>query len=196
MRGRRRGGPATIITFLAAAAASTWGAVAMAQDNAERLAEAASGFSVTPPQGYVAQPDASASSSELAINVTRPGEPDTHCRVSFEAIPGFSQFTQDELNRQADQPNFDLFYRDSVSAFYAVATVTHFDRSGIRGAVLRATSRAKPATPGWRADLATLIFMFYTTKGLTKVTCTAAPAVFEARRGDFEAVAGAVTMPR
>jgi hypothetical protein len=168
----------------------------MAQDNAERLAEAASGFSVAPPQGYVAQRDVSASSSEVAITVTRPGEPDTHCRISFEAIPGFSQFSQDELNRQADQPNFDLFYRDSVSAFYAVTTVAHFDRADIRGAVLRATSRAKPATPGWRADLATLIFMFYTPKGLTKVTCTAAAAVFEARRSEFVAVARAVTMPR
>jgi hypothetical protein len=83
-----------------------------------------------------------------------------------------------------------------VSAYYIVATVAHFDRAGIRGAVLRTTSRAKPATPGWRADLATLIFMFYTPKGLTKVTCTADAAVFEARRGDFEAVANAVTMPR
>ena len=195
MRGRRRGRVDPIIAFVVAAVA-TLGSTAMAQDSAERLAQAASGFTVAPPPGYVAQPDTSASSSEVAIRVTRPGEPDTHCRISFEAIPGFSQFTQDELNRQADQPNFDPFYRDSVSAFYAVATVAHFDRAGIRGAVLRATSRAKPATPGWRADLATLIFMFYTPKGLTKVTCTAPAAVFEARRGDFEAVENAVTMPR
>jgi hypothetical protein len=195
MRRRRGDRGGSVIAFIVAAAA-TLGSATMAQDSAERLAAAASGFSVAPPQGYVAQPDASASSSELAIGVTRPGEPDTHCRISFEAIPGFSQFTQDELNRQADQPNFDPFYRDAVSAFYTVAAVAHFDRAGVRGAVLRATSRAKPATPGWRADLATLIFMFYTPKGLTKVTCTAAAAVFEARRGEFEAVASAVTMPR
>jgi hypothetical protein len=198
MAGRRRGGRvSSTATSLAAAAAVTFSCTgAMAQSSAERMAEAASGFAVTPPQGYVAQPDAPASSSEVAIGVTKPGEPDTHCRISFEAIPGFSQFTQDELNRQADQPNFDLFYRDSVGAFYAVTTVAHFDRTGIRGAVIRATSRAKPATPGWRADLATLIFMLYTPKGLTKVTCTAAAAVFEARRREFEAVANAVTLPR
>ncbi len=184
------------IVALVVAAAVTLGSSARAEDSAERLATAASGFAVAPPQGYVAQPDASASASEVAISVTRPGEPDTRCRISFEAIPGFSRFSQDELNRQADQPNFDPFYRDSVGAFYAVATVAHFDRTGIRGAVLRATSRAKPATPGWRADLATLIFMFYTPKGLTKVTCTAAATVFEARRSEFEAVANAVTMPR
>jgi hypothetical protein len=151
---------------------------------------------VAPPPGYVAKPATPVSSLEVAISVTRPGEPATSCRVSFEAIPGFSQFTQDELNRQADQPNFDLFYRDSVDAFYAVTTVAHFDRTGIRGAVIRATSRAKPATPGWRADLATLIFMLYTPKGLAKVICTAAAPVFEARRREFEAVANAVTLPR
>jgi hypothetical protein len=174
----------------------TLGAGASAQNSAERMAEAASGFAVAPPPGYVAQPATPVSSLEVAIGVTRPGEPATSCRVSFEAIPGFSQFTQDELNRQADQPNFDLFYRDSVGAFYAVATVAHFDHAGIRGAVVRATSRAKPATPGWRADLAAVIFMLYTPKGLTKVTCTAEPTVFEARRSEFEAVAKAVTLPR
>jgi hypothetical protein len=188
---------AYLIAFLAAAAAVvTLGTGASAQSAAERVAEAASGFAVAPPPGYVAQPATSASSSEVAISLTKPGEPDTDCRVAFEAIPGFSQFSQDELNRQADQPNFDLFYRDSVSAFYVVATVARFDHAGLRGAVIRATSRSKPATPGWRADLATLIFMLYTPKGLTKVTCTAAPAVFEARRGEFEAIANAVTMPR
>jgi hypothetical protein len=198
MGGYRRGHLVnSAATSLAAAAAVIFLCTgAMAQSSAERMAEAASGFAVAPPPSYVAQADTPASSSEVAIGVTKPGEPDTRCRVSFEAIPGFSQFTQDELNRQADQPNFDLFYRDSVGAYYAVTTVAHFDHAGIRGAVIRATSRAKPATPGWRADLATLIFMLYTPKGLTKVTCTAAAAVFEARRGEFEAVASAVTLPR
>jgi hypothetical protein len=172
------------------------GAGATAQTSAERMAEAASGFAVAPLPGYVAQPGTSASSSQLVISLTKPGEPATSCLVSFEAIPGFSQFSQDELNRQADQPNFDLFYRDSVGAFYVVATVAHFDNAGIRGAAIRATSRAKPATPGWRADLTAVIFMLYTPKGLTKVTCTADPAVFEARRSEFEAVAKAVTLPR
>jgi hypothetical protein len=194
MGGRRRGGlvHSTIVTLIAAAA----GGGALAQNSAERMAEAASGFAVMPPPGYVARPDASVSASEVAISVIRAGEPDTGCRLSFEAIPGFSQFTQDELNREADRPNFDAFYRDAVGAFYVVATVAHFDRPGIRGAVLRATSRAKPATPGWRADLAAMIFMFYTPKGLTKATCTAGQAEFENRRAEFEAVANAVTMPR
>jgi hypothetical protein len=168
----------------------------LGQNSAERMADAASGFGVAPPPGYVAERDAPVSASEVAIAVIRAGEEDTRCRASFEAIPGFSQFTQDELNREADRPNFDAFYRDSVGAFYTVASVDHFDRPGVRGAMLRATSRAKPATPGWRASLATLIFMFYTPKGLAKVTCSAAEAAFEARRRDFEAVANAVTLPR
>jgi hypothetical protein len=198
MRGRLRGRrpyPTAIIP-IAAAVAAILADGASAQGSPERMADAASGFGVAPPPGYVAQRDAPVSASEVAISVMRAGEENTRCRASFEAIPGFSQFTQDELNREADRPNFDAFYRDSVGAFYAVATVDHFDRPGVRGAMLRATSRAKPATPGWRAGLATLIFMFYTPKGLAKVTCSAADATFEARRGDFEAVANAVTLPR
>ncbi len=198
MGGGRRGRGANSTTALLAASvtAAISGAGALAQTSAERMAEATSGFAVAPPPGYVAQPGTSVSSSQVVIHLTKPGDQGTDCLVSFEAIPGFSQFSQDELNRQADQPNFDAFYRDSVSGFYTVATVAHFDHAGVRGAVIRATSKAKPATPGWRADLAAAIFMLYTPKGLTKVTCTADPPVFEARRNEFEAVAKAVTMPR
>jgi hypothetical protein len=136
------------------------------------------------------------SALEVAVSVARADEPDTRCRISFEAIPGFSQYSQTELNREADRPNFDAFYRDSVGAFYAVGTVAHFDHAGIRGAVIDAVSRARPATPGWRDGLPSRIFMFYTPKGLTRATCSALPAAFGARRGEFEAVARAVTVPR
>jgi hypothetical protein len=172
------------------------GAAAAAQGAAERTGEAASGFAVAPPAGYVAKPDTPMSALEVAISVARADEPDTQCRVSFEAIPGFSQYSQGELNREADRPNFDAFYRDSVSAFFTVGTVAHFDHAGIRGAVIDAVSRARPATPGWRDGLPTRIFMLYTPKGLTKTTCAASPAAFEARRSEFEAVARAVTVPR
>jgi hypothetical protein len=169
---------------------------ATAQSAAERAGQAASGFAVSPPAGYLAKPDAPMSTLEVAINVARADEPDTQCRVSFEAIPGFSQYSQGELNREADRPNFDAYYRDSVGAFYTVGTVAHFDHAGIRGAVIDAVSRPRPATPGWRDGLPTRIFMLYTPKGLTKATCSAMPAVFEARHGEFEAVARAVTVPR
>jgi hypothetical protein len=169
---------------------------ASAQGAAERAGEAASGFAVAPPAGYLATPDAPMSALEVAVSVARADEPDTRCRVSFEAIPGFSQYSQAELNREADRPNFDAFYRDSVGAFYIVGMVAHFDHAGIRGAVIDAVSRARPATPGWRGGLPTRIFMLYTPKGLTKATCSAMPAAFEARRGEFEAVARAVTVPR
>jgi hypothetical protein len=170
--------------------------VATAQGAAERAGEAASGFAVSPPAGYLAKPDTPMSPLEVAISITRADEPGTQCRVSFEAIPGFSQYSQGELNREADRTNFDAFYRDSVGAFYTVGTVAHFDHAGIRGAVIGAVSRARPATPGWRDGLPTRIFMLYTPKGLTKAACSAMPAVFEARHGEFEAVARAVTVPR
>jgi hypothetical protein len=169
---------------------------ATAQSAVERAGEAVSGFAVAPPAGYLAKPDAPMSTLEVAISVVRADEPDTQCRVSFEAIPGFSQYSQTELNHEADRPNFDAFYRDSVGAFYTVGTVAHFDHAGIRGAVIDAISRPRPATPGWHDGLPTRIFMLYTPKGLTKATCSALPAAFAVRRGEFEAVARAVTVPR
>ena len=167
-----------------------------AQSVAERAGEAASGFAVAPPAGYVAKPDAPMSTLEVAISVARADEPETQCRVSFEAIPGFSQYSQSELNHEADRSNFDAFYRDSVGAFYTVGTVGHFDHAGVRGAVIDAVSRPRPATAGWHDGLPTRIFMLYTPKGLTKATCSAVPAAFETRRGEFETVARAVTVPR
>jgi hypothetical protein len=47
----------------------------------------------------------------------------------------------------------------------------------------------------WAADLPTLIFMFYTLKGLSKIACVAHATVFAAR-GEFEAVARGVTRVR
>jgi len=185
---------APVFAALAIALACT--ATATAQNTAERAGEAASGFAVAPPAGYLAKPDAPMSTLEVAISVARADEPETQCRVSFEAIPGFSQYSQTELNHEADRPNFDAFYRDSVGAFYSVAAVAHFDHAGIRGAVIDAVSRPRPSTPGWRDGLPTRIFMLYTPKGLTKATCSAMPTAFERRRGEFEAVARAVTVPR
>jgi hypothetical protein len=192
--GRLSGVAPTVFTSLAMAILMV--GAAAAQGAAERAGEAASGFAVAPPAGYLAKPDAPMSALEVAVSVGRTDEPDTRCRISFEAIPGFSQYSQAELNREADRPNFDAFYRDSVGAFYTVGAVAHFDHAGIRGAMIDAVSRARPATPGWRDGLPTRIFMLYTPKGLTKATCSAMPAAFEVRRSEFEAVARAVTVPR
>jgi hypothetical protein len=195
MRGEgRMSRVAPVFAALAIILIGTGGATA--QSVAERAGEAASGFAVAPPAGYLAKPDTPMSALEVAVSVARADEPETRCRVSFEAIPGFSQYSQSELNHEADRPNFDAFYRDSVGAFYTVDTVAHFDHAGIRGAVIDAVSRARPATSGWRDGLPTRIFMLYTPKGLTKATCSAAPAAYDARHGEFETVVRAVTVPR
>src|SRR5258705_6565117 len=81
---------------------------ALAQD----LDTAASGFAVAPTQGYVAQPVAPSSPSRFVVKLTKGAEPGTTCEASFEALPGFEHFSQDALNRQADNPGWDAFYRD------------------------------------------------------------------------------------
>jgi len=157
---------------------------------------AVSGFAVAPPPGYVAQPAPPSSASRVVVNLVKPDEPQTGCEVSFEALPGFEQFSQDALNRQTDRPGWEEFYREGLSLFYDVENVGQYERAGVRGAVVSAISRSKPATRGWVADRPTLIFMLYTPKGLSKVACFAPAALFAARRGEFEAVAQGLTPPR
>jgi len=176
----------------AAVAIAASGIGARAQD----WALAVSGFAVAPPAGYVAQPGAPASPSRLAISLTKPAEPGTGCELSFEALPGFEQFTQDALNRQTDRPGWEQFYREGLGEYYEVRSVDRFDHAGVRGAIVFGISRSRPAVADWKAELPTLIFLFYTPKGLSKAACFAEKDAFEARRSEFEAIARGMTLPR
>jgi hypothetical protein len=164
--------------------------------SAQNLELAASGFAITPPAGYIATPGAPSSPSQAVVRLTKPAEPGTGCEVSFEALPGFGDFSQDALNRQTDNPNWDLFYRAELGDFYTIASVERFDHADVRGAVVSGTSKPRPAVRSWTADLPTLIFLLYTPKGLNKITCVAHAPVFAARRAEFEAVARGTTLAR
>jgi hypothetical protein len=181
--------------FLALApslAATVFNIAAWAQD----LDLAVSGFAVAPPPGYTAAPGLPLSRSQVIVRVTKPREPEVGCDVSFEVLPGFEHFSQDALNRQTDNPNWDVFYRDGLGDFYTVRSVERFDHAGVRGALVNGISKPKPALPNWAANQPTLVFMFYTPKGLNKITCVAPQAVFAARRVEFEAVVRGVTLAR
>jgi hypothetical protein len=163
---------------------------------AQDLDLAMSGFAVAPPAGYYAAPGVPLSPSQVTVRLTKPAEPGVGCDVSFEVLPGFEHFSQDALNRQTDNPGWDVFYRDGLRDFYTVLSVERFDHAGVRGAVVSGISKPKPAVPGWTADQPALVFMFYTPKGLTKIVCTAPHAVFEPHRGEFERVVSGVRLVR
>ena len=107
----------------------------------------------------------------MALHLTKPAEPGVACEVSFEVLPGFEHFSQEMLNRQTDNPDWEAFYREGLSDFYQIASVERFDHAGVRGAVVSAISKPKPMIRNWAADQPTLIFMFYTPKGLSKIAC-------------------------
>src|SRR5215470_4322171 len=90
---------------------------------AQDLDLAVSGFAVAPPAGYVATPVAPASPSRVVLRLAKPDEPGVSCEASFEALPGFEHFSQEMLNRQTDNPDWEAFYRDGLGDFYAIATV-------------------------------------------------------------------------
>jgi hypothetical protein len=164
--------------------------------SAQDLDLAVSGFAVAPPPGYTAAPGLPFSPSQVIVRLTKPKEPEVGCDVSFEVLPGFERFSQGALNRQTDNPNWDLFYRDGLGDFYAVLSVERFDHAGVRGALVNGISKPKPALPNWAANQPTLIFIFYTPRGLNKITCVAPQAMFAARRAEFEAVVRGVTLAR
>jgi hypothetical protein len=185
----KRGIASPIKGFLAAAAtACHFGA------DAQDLDRAMSGFAVAPPAGYVAMPSAPASPSRLALHLTKPAEPGVACEVSFEVLPGFEHFSQEMLNRQTDNPDWEAFYRDGLGDFYRIASIERFDHAGVRGAMVSGISKPKPTIRNWASDQPTLIFIFYTPKGLSKISCVAPQPIFEERRAEFEAVARGITL--
>lgn len=162
--------------------------------DAQDLDRAASGFAITPPAGYVAKPSSTASPSRLALQLTKPTEPGVTCEVSFEVLPGFQHFSQEMLNRQTDNPDWEAFYREGLGDFYTIGSVERFDHADVRGAVVRGISKSKPMIRNWASDQPTLIFIFYTPKGASKIACVAPEPIFEARRPEFEAVARGITL--
>lgn len=163
---------------------------------AQDFDQAVSGFAVAPPPGYIAAPGTPRSPSQVSVRLTKPAEPGTSCDVTFEVLPGFEHFTQDALNRQTDNPGWDLFYRDAMRDFYTVLDVEPFDHAGVRGALVSGHSKPRPGIPGWMADQPTLVFFFYTPRGLNRIACIAPHAVFDARRAEFEQVVRGVTLAR
>jgi hypothetical protein len=161
---------------------------------AQDLDSAASGFAVAPPVGYVATPSAPASPSRVALQLTKPAEPGVACEVSFEILPGLEHFSQEMLNRQIDNPDWEAFYRDGLGEFYEIASVERFDHAGVHGAVVSGISKPKPMVRDWVAEQPTFIFLFYTPKGLSKVACVAPQPIFEARRAEFETVVRGTTL--
>jgi hypothetical protein len=184
--------PSLAATVFTIATIATVNISACAQD----LDLAVSGFAAAPPPGYTAAPGLPFSPSQVIIRLTKPKEPDVSCDASFEVLPGFQHFSQDALNRQTGNPNWDVFYRDGLRDFYTVLSVERFDHAGVRGALVNGISKPKPTLPNWAANQPTLVFMFYTPRGLNKITCVAPEAVFVARRAEFEAVVRGVTLAR
>jgi hypothetical protein len=162
--------------------------------DAHDLGRAVSGFAINPPAGYVATPSATASPSRVALLLTKPTEPGVTCEVSFEVLPGFEHFSQEMLNRQTDNPDWEVFYREGLGDFYKIESVERFDHGDVRGAVVRGISKPKPTIRNWAPDQPTLIFIFYTPKGVSKIACMAPQPIFEARRPEFEAVAHGTTL--
>jgi hypothetical protein len=127
-----------------------------------------------------------------AAHAKASAEPFAKCVINFEAAAASPP--QDELNfRSALQRDFD---RAEAERHYEVRDTAEFIHDGAHGTALTGVSKTRADVRNWTAGVPTLIFFFYTPKGLTRIRCEATTAAFQAQRPEFEAVVRSVTLPR
>jgi hypothetical protein len=151
----------------------------------------ASGLGVAPPAGYAARLMPTKEAPQTMILVSKIGQPTTECYVAFQELPAFAQITQQAIN--ANSLNV---YLEGIAASYDVSEIEPFEHDGVRGARLFAVSRTNAAIPNWTPNLPTYLFVFYTPKGRTAVTCYWDKAALGVPREEFIAIVHAVTLPR
>src|SRR5882724_10880274 len=163
---------------------------------AQPISDPATGFAITPPPGYVAQPSTAAGNYTAAFEVKKPDDKDTGCRIGFLHIPEKARFTQAELNGYAAKPEWASEIRTAFSRLYDIISLDRFEHAGALGSVVVADRKMPPGTPPRAGEIRAWLVVLETPKGRISMACIADKPSFEARRSEFVAVARGVTLPK
>ena len=163
---------------------------------AEPFRDAASGLMVAPPAGYTTQQGPEHARYGVTVNVKKTEDKDTGCRVGFQPAPQNASLSQDEINKMAVTPEREAVIRQTLSMLYDVKTFAAFEHDGVRGVMVLGEFKASPNIPPRAAELQNILYLFETPKGRTNVVCVVEKTSYEQRRGEFEALARGVTVPR
>jgi len=163
---------------------------------AQPISDPATGFAITPPPGYVAQPSTAAGNYTAAFEVKKPDDKDTGCRIGFLHIPEKARFTQAELNGYAAKPEWASEIRTAFSRLYDIISLDRFEHAGALGSVVVADRKMPPGTPPRAGEIRAWLVVLETPKGRISMACIADKPSFEARRSEFVAVALGVTLPK
>jgi tetratricopeptide (TPR) repeat protein len=158
----------------------------------EPVKDEPSGLALRPPAGYSAHLVNPSTGRPSEIVATRSTEPFAKCVINFDSAA--TSPPQEELNAKSALQRDDD--RAEIGRYYDLQESAEFIHDGVHGTVLSGVSKTRTDVANWRAGVPTLIFIFYTPKGATKVRCEATTAAFQAQRPEFEAVARSVILPR
>ena len=185
---------AAMVAAMVAGALAIWTASIPAI--AQPISDPATGFAITPPPGYGAQPSTAAGNYTAAFEVRKPDDKDTGCRIGFLHIPEKAHFTQAELNGYAAKPEWANEIRTAFSRLYDIISLDRFEHAGVLGSVVVADRKMPPGAPPRAGEIRAWLVVQETPKGRTSMACIADKPSFEVRRSEFVAVARGVTLPK
>jgi hypothetical protein len=170
--------------------------VALVSASAQPLSDPATGLVITPPPGYAARIIAPTGNYTVAFDVKKPDDKDTGCRVAFQPVPQNGRLTQDDINAFTATPEWPDLVRTTLSRLYEIISLVPFEHAGVRGAVVVGDFQLPPNAPPRAGEIRSWLALLETPKGRTSVACVAEKTSFDARRGEFDAVTHAVTLPK
>jgi hypothetical protein len=170
--------------------------VALVSASAQPLSDPAIGLAITPPPGYAARIIAPTGNYTVAFDVKKPDDKDTGCRVAFQPVPQNARLTQDDINAFTATPEWPDLVRTTLSRLYEIISLVPFEHAGVRGAVVVGDFKLPPNAPPRGGEIRSWLALLETPKGRTSVACVAEKTSFDARRGEFDAVTHAVTLPK
>lgn len=152
---------------------------------AERVTDPATGLSVDPPAGYVAQIAPPRPPNTAVISVRRPDDRDTGCQVAYRPAPENAQFTQEQLNAAVLQPTWCDNATRTLGTIYELDQSGPFRHAGIEGFITEGMVRMRPGIPERARDIRTLFVILETPVARTSLVCVGETADFAARREVF-----------
>lgn len=159
------------------------------------LTDAATGLSVTPPAGYVAEAMTPGPRYTAQFRVKRPDGKDQGCGVGFQNAKQNNGLTQAQINEFTAKPEWTNLLRATLELAHEIKSVEPYEQDGVRGAALVGAMKV-PNMPPDALGIRTFFVILETPKGRTNVICVETKEKFEARRAEFEQIVRSVTLPR
>lgn len=184
----------SIVTLVAAALAGATAAMALPAAAAQ-FADAATGLTIDPPAPFVVRPSKSNAFEVTAVINSLTGSPSLGagdnflCQVGYKSLPDNSDFTQDEINLQQEQPERLDGLANALSRSFEVTGKATFALNGATG--LEVIGKPKDSAK------ASSIFMsmIETPTGRTTLNCATRPDEIDKAADQFRLIRASITPP-